>query len=251
MINPHYLVHICRDSDALSRTAADFWLAQAVQAIGARGAFYAALTGGATPQPVYRLLARPEYAQQIDWRCVHVFIGDERYVAHDHPDSNFGMTRRCLLDHVPIPGQNIHPVPTDYPQAGQAAEQYAAVLRAVVPVSSDQQPLFDLIMLGMGDDGHTASLFPGTDILRVTDKPVAAVYVGKLANWRVSLTYPALNGARQIMVLVSGENKAAILAHVLREGSKPVYPIQGVLPAGEMHWFIDQAAAAGLDQSPS
>ncbi len=249
MLDPRYILHTDADLAALSQSAALYWLEQAQQAIEQRGVFHVALTGGSTPQPLYRLLARPDMTERIDWSCVHIFIGDERYVAHDHPDSNFGMARDCLLDHVSIPEGNIHPIPTHYEHACEAAEQYANLINAIVPLSGGQAPIFDLIMLGMGDDGHTASLFPGTDILRCDDKSVAAVYVEKLASWRVSMTYPCLNQARQIMVMVSGGSKAAILAHILQKDSETLYPIQAVLPTGEVHWFIDHAAASQLDQS--
>lgn len=251
MLNPRYIVHTCEDLTALSQAGTHYWLEQARQAIEQRGVFHVALTGGSTPQSLYRLLAKPALAEKIDWSCVHIFIGDERYVPHDHPDSNFGMAKNCLLDHVCIPDENIHPVPTHYEHVSEAAEQYADILRSIVPAVTGQPPVFDLIMLGIGEDGHTASLFPDTDILQEDDKTVAAVYVDKLASWRVSMTYPTLNQARQVMVLVSGDNKAGILAHVLQKNSEAIYPIQGVLPAGEMHWFIDQAAASKLDQSSS
>ena len=246
MLNPSYIVHILQDKDTFNRTIADFWVENARQAIEDRGIFYVALTGGSTPQAMYRLLAGPEYARQLDWTRIHVYIGDERYVPHDHPDSNFGMAKDCLLNHIAIPKVNLHPIPTDDAKAQQAAARYAEELQNSMPVNSDHFPQFDLILLGMGDDGHTASLFPGTDILQVSDKSVAAVYVDKLASWRVSMTYPCLNHARRIMVMVNGENKADILAHVLTKDSEQLYPIQGVHTAGEMHWFLDQAAASRL-----
>jgi len=251
MLNPRYIIHTCADQTALSQAGADYWLEQAQQAIAQRGVFHVALTGGSTPQSLYRLLAKREMAEKVDWPCVHIFIGDERYVAHDHPDSNFAMAKDCLLDHVAIPDGNIHPVPTYYEHAREAAEEYAELLRTIVPATTGQAPQLDLIMLGMGEDGHTASLFPATDILQEQDKTMAAVYVEKLASWRVSMTYPTLNQARQVMVLVSGEGKAGILAHVLQKDSDAIYPIQAVLPVGEMHWFVDHAAASKLDQFSS
>jgi len=246
MLNPQYIVHQLADRPALIQAAADYWLAQAQLAIGQRGVFHVALTGGSTPQPLYRKLATPAMATQLDWSCVHIFIGDERYVPYDHPDSNFGMAKHCLLDHVPVPQANLHPVPTHFLQASEAAADYAKLLQALVSSSGGQLPILDLVMLGMGDDGHTASLFPDTEILLENQQTVAAVYVDKLAAWRVSMTYPLLNQARQTMVMVSGESKAGILAHVLQADSERIYPIQSVLPVGEMHWFIDQAAAGKL-----
>ena len=247
MLNPRYIIHTYSDLPALSQAGAGYWLEQAQQAIEQRGVFHVALTGGATPQPLYRLLSSPQMREKIDWSCVHIYIGDERYVAHDHPDSNFGMAKECLLNHVAIPDENLFPIPTHYEHASQAAEEYAEQLHSIIPTEGGQVPIFDLIMLGMGNDGHTASLFPTTDILQEDSKTVAAVYVDKLDSWRVSMTYPTLNQARQLMVLVSGDSKAAIVAHVLQQGSAQIYPIQNVLPVGEMHWFIDQAAASKLD----
>lgn len=246
MLNKEYIVHILQDKDALYLASAGYWLQQARQAIQARGVFHVALTGGSTPQALYRLLAGPDYAAQLDWPNIHVYIGDERYVPHGHPDSNFGMAKACLLDHVAIPAANLHPIPTDDDNAGQSAARYADELRKLLPDGDKQFPQFDLIMLGMGDDGHTASLFPDTEILHERDKSVAAVYVDKLASWRISLTYPSLNQARQIMLMVSGDGKADILAQVLTAGSERLYPVQQVHNAGEMHWFIDQAAASRL-----
>lgn len=250
MLNPRYSVHIHPDAAALSQAGARYWLEQAHQAIEQRGVFHVALTGGSTPQALYRLLATPAFAEKIDWSRVQIFMGDERYVPEDDPQSNFGMAQDCFLQHVPIPAQNLHPIPTHYAQAGEAAAEYADLIRSLVPVTV-QRPAFDLVMLGMGDDGHTASLFPGTDILQESARTVAAVYVDRLASWRVSMTYPLLNQARHIMVLVSGANKAAILAHVLRQGSSHLYPIQGILPDGDMHWFIDRAAAGELNKDAS
>lgn len=248
MLNPRHIIHAYPDLDSLTLAGAEFWLNEANQAIQQRGAFYVALTGGSTPQSLYRLLATPDFAQRLDWSRVHIFIGDERYVAHDDPQSNFGMARQTLLDAVALPPQNIHPVATDYPQAADAAMDYAEVIQNQVPAGQGGVPEFDLIMLGMGDDGHTASLFPGTTILQEHDRLVAAVYVDKLSSWRVSMTYPLLNQARQTMVLVSGEKKSAILAHVLQQDSTVRYPIQGIDPLGELHWFVDQAAMRELDR---
>ena len=247
MLNPKHNVHIFSDKVALDHAAVDYWLRQAQLAIEERGSFHVALTGGSSPQAMYRLLADGEYKDRVDWQRVHIYIGDERFVPHDHPDSNYGMARNCFLDHVAIPDANLHPILTEGMEPVQSAEQYASALQLSIPSNVGHLPQFDLIMLGMGDDGHTASLFPDTDILAVKDKTVAAVYVDKLTTWRVSLTYSVLNAARQIMFIVCGVNKADILAHVLKQGSDHIYPVQGVNSLGDMHWFLDQAAASKLD----
>lgn len=246
MLSSRHKVHVYESKKELDQAAAKFWVEQANQSVAARGSFYVALTGGSSPQSMYRLLATSDYASQLEWQKIHVYIGDERFVPQQHPDSNFGMTRNCLLDHISIPEKNLHPIQTDLDEAERAAELYARELEVTVPSRAGQFPQLDLIMLGMGDDGHTASLFPDTEILSVKDRTAAAVYVDKLSSWRVSLTYPVLNAARSIMFIVTGENKSTILQQVLADDSKREYPVQGLEPEGAVHWFLDSNAASQL-----
>jgi len=237
-------LHIHTDPTALARAVAvrSAELAHAAQA--ERGAFHVALAGGSTPQMLYRLLAS-EYREQIDWSHAHVYFGDERCVAPDHPDSNYGMTREALLRHVAIPPGQIHRIEAEDPDPSAAARRYADLLHRRLPrprVHGTGQ--FDLVLLGLGPDGHIASLFPDTVILDEPRAWVAAVHVDKLRAWRISLTYPVINAARHIALLVAGDNKAAIIRDVI---GKPVaaarYPAGRLRPAGELEWFIDHAAA--------
>jgi 6-phosphogluconolactonase len=251
---PNPVLTVCRDADDLARHAAELFVDTARQALAARGRFSVALAGGSTPEKTYALLARPERSGQLDWNRVLVFFGDERCVPYDDPRSNYGMARRSLLAAVPVPEDNVFPIPTDGPPAG-CAEQYAATLAGAFGVPPDAPPggpppRFDLILLGLGDDGHTASLFPGAKALGETRAWVSATPPGTLPPPvdRVTLTYPVLNAARQVVFLVAGTNKAAVLGEVLEGGAPPhVHPAAGVRPSeGSLTWLIDEAAAARL-----
>lgn len=243
--------HIYPDSEALSAAAARRWLELARQAIEARGAFHVALSGGSTPRALFQRLARPDHAGAVDWGRVHIYFGDERLVPADHADSNFRMANETLLSQVPLPASNVHRVPTEAGDAQECARRYADILRRRVPATSLQEagamPCFDLVLLGIGPDGHTASLFPATAILGERTVAVAAVYVERLASWRVSLTFPALNSARHIMVLVAGADKAPIVHRLFTASDQGApLPIEMLEPQGEMEWFLDQAAARQL-----
>jgi 6-phosphogluconolactonase len=241
-------LHILADRDALNAALADFCLRISQQAIDQRGRFTVALAGGSTPRHLYQILAKAPYRDAMAWDKVWVYFGDERSVPRDHPESNFNMAREALLSHVPIPSEQIFPMVNPALEAGQNAQRYGEQLRDTLPLGQDTWPVFDLVLLGMGDDGHTASLFPNTDILHQDRQSVAAVYVDKLATWRVSLTYPCINHARHVAVLVAGEGKAQTLQQVAQ--AKPgTFPIQGIAPqTGELHWFMDRAAAALLPE---
>ena len=239
--------HIFPDQDSLTEAAAELVVTIAQAAIASRERFSIGLSGGSTPRPLYELLASPAFARQIDWLNVHVFWGDERCVPPDHPDSNYRMARETLLDRVPLLPDNIHRMPGERdPEAGAAA--YDAHLRIFFAADGEAAPRFDLLLLGMGSDAHTASLFPGTAALAETDRWVAANYVEKLAAWRLTLTPTALNAAAEIMVLVSGAEKASALDAVLN-GPTDIdqYPAQVLRPeSGRLRWLIDRAAAARL-----
>jgi 6-phosphogluconolactonase len=198
-----------------------------------------ALSGGSTPRTTYALLASDEFAARVDWPRVRVFWGDERCVPPDHPDSNYRMAREALLDKVPIPTENVHRMRGELPP-DQAATAYQAELEAVLGASGR----FDLILLGMGADGHTASLFPGTAALEERERTVVAVYVKRLRAWRVTLTLPVINAGRHVLFLVSGTAKAPTLARI-RAGellsAGLVQPDQG-----QLTWLVDMAAAGQL-----
>ena len=235
--------------DSFNRAATNFWVRSARQAINARGIFHTVLTGGGTPGPIYQLLASSEYATQLQWENIHIYEGDERYVPHSHPDSNFGMAKRLMLDAVHIPEENLHPIPTHYTDAHEAASCYENEIRTSLKTGANQLPKFDLIMLGMGADGHTASLFPDTTALDENEKAVTALYVEKLKSWRVTMTYPVFNYARQVMVVVTGKEKARIIEHIFMKDAAEIYPIQKIKPVGEFFWFMDSAAGELLNQS--
>jgi 6-phosphogluconolactonase len=223
------------DLDALAREAADRFVALARSAITSHGRFTVALAGGSTPQLLYEQLV----TQPIAWPHVHVFWGDERCVPSDHPDSNFGMAQRDLLSHVDIPAQNVHRLQGELDPV-QAAQRYEAELHAVFGT----QPRFDLILLGMGADAHTASLFPGTPALHEQQRWVVAHYVDKLQANRLTLTPPIINDAANVIFLIAGADKAAALRSVWHGPHDPdQFPAQSVMPTtGRLIWLVDQAA---------
>ncbi len=243
---------VYNSADELAAHAADFFVAAARTAIEARGRFTVALAGGKTPKETYTLLARPQRAGQVDWAHTYVFFGDERFGRTDSPDSNAGMARQALLDHVPIPKENVFPMPTESDaDEDAAADRYGATLAEFFGAPPrGLPPRFDLILLGLGDDGHTASLFPGAPSLAVTDAWVVSTPPGTLPPPvdRLTFTFPLINAARSVAFLVSGANKAGIVAQVLAgERGREAHPSEGVQPTdGTLTWLLDRAAAAHL-----
>ncbi len=205
--------------------------------------YYLSLAGGTTPRHLYRYLAQDVRFTQQHWQQLEIFFGDERYVPHDSAESNFKMAKEAWLDHVTIPKTQIHPIPTHYQESNECAAEYARSL-TTLPMTNGV-PCFDLILLGMGDDGHTASLFPGTPVLDETKKWVASVHVARLNSVRITLTYPILNHARKIIVLVTGAGKAETLKRVMHEPSAQ-FPIQKIQNTNGVDWYLDAAAAAEL-----
>lgn len=210
-------------------------------AIQERGICTLALAGGSTPKPLYEALA----SQSLPWEKIHIFWGDERYVPADHPDSNQKMARQAWLDHVALPAPNIHPMPTHRHDPADDAQHHETELQQFFQVQPGEFPVFDIILLGMGDDGHTASLFPKTEALQVSDRLVT---VGsKDGQPRLTFTFPILNHARCVIFLVAGENKRPALAQIFAdEADESLYPARAVQPQGELWWFLDQAAGAEL-----
>lgn len=243
-------IQIFANDDALADHAAALILQAAHDPLAARGRFTIALTGGSSPVKTYERLARLP-AEQADWGKWFVFLGDERFVPANDPRSNYGQARRTLLAHVPIPVAQIYPIPTEAPTVGEAAARYAETLSQVfgTPLSGPP-PAFDLILLGLGDDGHTASLFPGYPSLDVTDRWVIASPPGTLPPPvdRVTFTFPLLNAARQVAFLVAGEKKAQPARDILEGGaSRQEHPAAGVSPVnGTLTWLLDEAAAGLL-----
>jgi 6-phosphogluconolactonase len=227
------LVH--DDAEALSQAAAR-WLTD--RAAATEGPFAVSLAGGSTPKRMYQLLASAE-RQRFPWPRVHWFFGDERFVPHDHPDSNFRMACEAMLSKVPVPAENIHPIPFD-PSYEGAAKTYESALKSYYGAEKldPQRSLFDAVLLGLGDDGHTASLFPGTSVLTERSRWAAPV-VGAMQQPRITLTYPALESSRAVAFLVSGSGKREALRRVWRGDDLPAARLR---PQGELIWVIDRAA---------
>jgi len=231
----------------LFQAAAEEVLRAAAEAIARRGRFTIALSGGSTPRNLYTLIAANASAS-LPWDQMFFFWGDERHVPLNDPDSNYRMAKETLLSKVPIPPANIFPVPADNPDAAAAAQAYEDTLRKFFALAAGEFPRFDLILLGMGPDGHTASLFPETAALQEKSRLVVANWVEKLSNSRITFTLPVLNAAHCVAFLVSGADKAAVLHEVL-EGKAPgeKYPSKLVRPIeGKLIWFVDRAAASDL-----
>lgn len=230
-------IEVGTDLEAIARRAAD-WIVDHARA--REGRFAICLSGGSTPRRLYQLLAAPPFREALPWPRLHWFWGDERFVPWDHPDSNYGMARAALLAHVPAPPQNVHGIPTTGDPAA-AANAYQEDLRAYY--GSDRldpaRPLFDVQLLGLGADGHTASLIPGTDVLDERTRWVAAVTHGR-PEARITLTYPALESSRHTAFLVAGADKREALARVLK-GDRSL-PAGRLEPQGDFTWFVDEKA---------
>jgi 6-phosphogluconolactonase len=242
-------VRVYPDAPSLARAAAQEFVRLATEAMADHGWFAVALSGGSTPRATHTLLAWAEFAGQVDWSRVHVFWGDERCVPPDHPDSNYRMARETLLDHVPIPAGNAHRMRGEV-EPQQAAAEYEDELRAFFgPIGGEGQlPRFDLILLGLGEDGHTASLFPSTWPVHEGRRWVVAHYVEKLKAWRITMTPTLINAAANVVFLVAGAGKAEALHAVLEGPHQPdALPAQVVRPTrGRLLWLVDAAAAARL-----
>ena len=241
-------IHISPDPQALAEEAARRFAELARAAIDARGRFVVALSGGSTPKVLLGLLAQPPYRDALAWDRIHVVWGDERCVPPDDAQSNYRMAREALLTRVPIPAANIHRMPAENPDHEAAAAEYAATLTALFTLASGELPRFDLIHLGLGTEGHTASLFPGSPALAEATRLVAAPWVEKLDAHRITLTPPVLNAAREVQFLAAGAEKAAIINAILHAPHDPnELPAQIVAPLdGRLVWLLDQAAASDL-----
>jgi 6-phosphogluconolactonase len=235
------------DAHSLARAAADHLALVAASSIAARRRFSVALAGGSTPRPTYELLATEKLAPQVEWSRIHVFWGDERCVPPDHPDSNYGMVRETLLNRIHLAAANVHRIQGEV-EPQRAAADYERELRQFFSQHHEDQAItFDLILLGMGTDGHTASLFPGSKLLKEEGRWVGAHHHPTM-GWRVTLTPPAINSARHVTVLVSGESKSRTIRDVLTGAHQPdLLPAQVISPrSGNLLWLLDSAAAALL-----
>ena len=236
-------VKVYPDKDYLVAGTAEWILSACAESIASHGSCSIALSGGSTPRSLFRLLASDDWRKRFDWSRIRIFQVDERAVPLDHPDSNFGMIERELLHGIQIPADNVHRVHTEL-GAQAAAEEYERQLRKSFPAPGI--PRFDVLLLGMGEDGHTASLFPGTEALHETHRLVLGYMVEKLNAFRITLTFPVINNARKILFLVAGQNKAATLREIFQGESPELrYPAAMVDPRdGLLYWHLDAEAAS-------
>lgn len=229
------------DAASLTAAAAEEVANAARRAITEHGRFAWALSGGSTPRALYRRLA-DDYRTRIDWSRVHFFWGDERHVPPDHAESNYRMAREAMLDALSPPPANVHRIRAEEPDASVAAELYAAELRAFFALSAGEWPRFDQVLLGLGNDGHTASLFPGGEAVQERERLVVAPWVEAQSTFRITLTPPVINHAARAVFLVSGDGKAEALRAVLEGAREPErYPARIV--EGNVLWMVDRAAA--------
>lgn len=240
-------LRLVADAEALAQAAAESFVQHTTAAVAERGRALVALSGGSTPKRMGELLAGDPYRDRVPWTKLDIFWGDERWVPESSPESNAGVARRTFLDQVPIPPDRIHPFPTDADTPEAAAAAYETTLRSVFAVPSSV-PVFDLVLLGMGDDGHTASLFPGTAALGETGALAVANRVPQHDTVRLTLTYPVLNAGREVLFLIGGAGKATTLGAVLEGPERPEeLPAQGIRPVpGRLTWLVDAEAAAKL-----
>ena len=238
-------IDISPDSISLMQQAVQRILALHTEAIKMRGVFHMALSGGNTPNAMFRRMAAHQYADQFDWSRTHLWWSDERYLPPDSPDCNYNMAYEALIGSIAIPDENVHRVQVQLAADDAAAQYEADIIKLVGLVSDAELPAFDLVMLGLGDDGHTASLFPGT-LARITpDKLVIAHYIEKVAMQRITFTPRLINAARHVCFLVSGSAKRDILARVVHgPRDTNTLPSQIVAPVnGELTWLVDRDAA--------
>jgi 6-phosphogluconolactonase len=248
-------VVVFEDAPAVAREGAARFVSLAREAIAARHVFHVALSGGKTPAALFRRLAEDDLRGAVDWSRTHLYWSDERTVPPTHPDSNYGMAARELMARVEIPRGNVHRMEAERADLDRAAQEYEALLRKNLPAGPAGFPCFDLIYLGMGPDGHTASLFPGSSGLAETAKAVIAHHVVP-PNFppckRMTFTFPLLNAARVVLFLITGADKKERLREVLEGTHKPPYPSQLVRPvSGERILLVDRDAAAALGSAPS
>ena len=231
-------LEILPDPQTLARHVAE-WMTQA--ALAASRPFRVSLSGGSTPKTLYSLLASDDFRNRFPWERVSWYWGDERFVAYDHPDSNYRMTREAMLAKAPVPPENVHPVPADGTPE-EAARRYERTLREAYGTATldPARPLFDITLLGLGADGHTASLLPGQPVLEERTRWVMAVSHGR-PEVRITMTYPAIDSSRSVAFLVAGREKAAILNTI--RGGDSALPAARVRPVGDLIWFVDKAAA--------
>ena len=242
-------IQVFDGAEALCRAAAGEFVRAAAEAIASRGAFHVALSGGSTPKTLYSMLASDDGLRaRLPWDKIHFFWGDERHVPPDHEDSNYRMANEAMLSKSPVDPAKVWRIRGELPDASQAAREYEQTLQQVFHLASGQLPKFDLVLLGMGPDGHTASLFPGTKALNERERLVVSNWVGKFYTDRITMTAPVLNAAKSVLFLVHGADKAQPLKAVLEGPLEPLQlPSQLIRPEnGQLTWLVDHTAARML-----
>jgi 6-phosphogluconolactonase len=242
-------VRILADGAAIAKRAAQEFVQGAATAVKEKGSFTVALAGGSTPKALYGLLASdPALKAQVPWDRIYLFFGDERNVGPDHPDSNFRMVTEAMISKAPMKPEQVTRIKGEYKDTEKAAAEYEQALRAGFTLREGQFPRFDLVLLGMGNEGHTASLFPGTKALHETQRIVTRNWIGKLYTERITLTAPAVNNAAQVIFMVTGSDKTLALKGVLEGPHEPEQlPAQMIQPAnGKLLWLVDTAAGSML-----
>ncbi len=237
-------VTIWKDHEAASIAAAHYFVMLCRQCIAKKGRFTVALSGGNTPKRLYELLASPLFSQNIPWEKVFFFWSDERFVSHTDPESNYRMAWETLLHHIPVSDKNIFAVPV----AGEAKAAAKEYEQSILSFWKKKKVVFDCILLGIGEDGHTASLFPGTKILKEKKRLVKEVWLEEKRSWRISFTLPLINNASSLIFLATGKEKAAVLSTILtKKKKKALLPAQMVKPVnGNVSWMLDEEAAAKI-----
>jgi 6-phosphogluconolactonase len=239
-------IEVAESADALNHAVAEQFVRLTTEALVTRGRCAVALSGGSTPRSVYQLLAAPAFRSRVRWSDIHFFWGDERHVPPDHPDSNYRMAVEAMLSNVPVPPANVHRIRSELPDAAISAREYEGTIRECVQGSP--VPRFDLVHLGLGEDGHTASLFPGSAALEEQQRLCVSNWVTRLNAYRITMTLPVLNAARAVVFIAAGVGKSSIVQRVLRESAElSPLPAQLVRPSdGGLWWMLDQAAAGEL-----
>lgn len=242
---------ISADINLLSIAVADWMVERINETLQKQARFTLVLSGGNTPKKLNELLTTEVYKNKVDWSKVHIFFGDERFVPFNDERNNARMAFDTLLNYVPVANEHIHIMQTENISPEDSANAYEAILKQYFPEFTDTKSngtTFDLVLLGVGDDGHTLSLFPGkTDVIHETEKLCTSLWLASQDMFRVTLTHPIVNQSASVAFLASGSNKAEVLKEVLYGVYHPdIYPSQIIKPVGELHWFVDEAAAIGL-----
>lgn len=245
-------VRILTDAAGIARRAAREFLSAAAAAVKDKGSFSVALSGGSTPKALYAMLVDdPSLRAQLPWDKMQLFFGDERHVPPDHPDSNFRMATEAMISKSPLKPAQVTRIKGEYVDAEQAANEYDQAIRSYFKLAAGKFPRFDLVLLGLGGDGHTASLFPGTKALHETSRTAVRNWVGKLLTDRITMTAPAINNSAQVIFMVAGADKAPALTAVLERNYEPEQlPAQLIQPEnGTLLWLVDAAAGSGLTRA--